>query len=465
MAFNRFRFSIALRIFSLTVSFILLCYSIYTIEWPLPSIILIMLIILQTYSLIRYVEQVNRDLKRFLDSIELSDFSQSFGKINLGPTFNDLKKSFDQVTQKFVNIRSEKEERFLYFQTVVEHAGIGLISYKPDGEIEFINKTALKLLNTEKIRNIKNLEKISLPLSDLLLKICSGEKTLFKLKSNGQILHLAINATQFKLKEQHYTLVSIQNIQSEVERERIARELEIGQEVQQKLLPTLEVEIPGIDLAGFCLPAKEIGGDYYDIVITKPDRLGIIIGDVSGKGLPAAIYMTLTKGILQASVSDDESPARALEKANHLLYRIVESGFFVSVLFAVLDKKSNQLIFARAGHNPLIYYENSTNKIQSLIPTGIALGLDSGKKFNSEIEQSIINLHSGDTLVFYTDGCTEAMNERKEQFGEEPLSELIKENHDKKAQEIINIIHEEVIKHSCGTERHDDMTMLILKVD
>ncbi len=465
MAYNRFRLSIIIRVFFLSFSFVLLSYFLMQTEFIMLSVFLTALIVYQTYSLFKYVELMNRDLKRFLDSIEFSDFSQSFSNINLGPTFIELKKSFDQVTQKFIKIRAEKEERFLYFQTVVEHVGIGLISYKPDGEIEFINKTALSLLNIESIRNINSLDKLSKSLTEILLKIKSGEQTLFKLNSASQTLHLAINATRFKLKQQFYTLVSIQNIQSEVERERIARELEIGQEVQKKLLPSLNIDIPGFDLAGFCLPAKEIGGDYYDIINGLDNKLGIIIGDVSGKGLPAAIYMTLTKGILQACVSDNLSPAEALSKANQLIYQIIERGFFVSVFFALLDYNSKKVVFSRAGHNPLIHYNKNTNEINTFQPGGIALGLEKGSHFRSEIEEAELQLNSGDILVFYTDGFSEAMNDQQEEFGEDRLLDIIKKHNEESAPSIIDRIHEQVMDFTGDTPRHDDMTMMILKAD
>ena len=148
-------------------------------------------------------------------------------------------------------MRAEKEERFQYFQTVVEHVGTGLISFKSDGEIEFMNKAAGQLLNSGSVHNIKSLEKINKEFVEKLLNLKAGEHSVAKLKHDGRYVHLAIHATQFKLKQQKYTLVTLQDIQSEIERERIARELEIGQEVQKKLLPKMDFKIPGLILPHF----------------------------------------------------------------------------------------------------------------------------------------------------------------------------------------------------------------------
>lgn len=464
MVFNRFRLIIIIRVIILSLTLILLSFFVTRSEWIMVSVLFIALIVYQIFSLIKYTELIVRDLKRFLDSIEYSDFSQSFSNLNLGPAFTELKHSFEKVTQKFLNIRSEKEERFQYFSTVVEHVGIGLISFKSDGEIEFINKSALNILQIGPIRNIKNIEALSKSLAEQLLNLNSGDQTLFKLKLNGHTLQLAINATQFKLKQQVYTLVSIQDIQNEVERERIARELEIGQEVQTKLLPKLDVEIPGYDLAGFCLPAREVGGDYFDIVQDQNGRLGLIIGDVSGKGLPAAIYMTLTKGILQACVSDNLSPVQVLSKANQLIYQIIERGFFVSILFAMLYLDSKRVVLARAGHSPLIYYNRTSDTVDFTEPKGMALGLKDNDCFNKEIEETEFHLENGDILVFYTDGFSEAMNEQKEEFGDNQLLQLINDHKSESAQAIIESIQREVDNHVGDFPRHDDMTMLVLKV-
>lgn len=464
MAFNRFRISIIIRVLLLSATLFVFFLLAQRPEFLMLDILIGILIIIQVIALIHYVEKTNRDLNRFLKSIEFSDFSQSFKSANLGPSFSELHDAFQHVSSQFLKIRSEKEIRFRYFQTVVEHVASALISFKSDGEIEFMNKAAHRLLNIGAIRNISALKKVSPSLAETLLKLRSGEQILFKLDQKKHKFHLSIHATQFKLEDQLYTLVSMQNIQSELERERMTRELEIGQEVQKKLLPEIDFSIPGCDIAAYSIPASEVGGDYYDIIPLENDKLALIIGDVSGKGLPAAIYMTLTKGILQASLTDNLQPRDVLEKANRLIFRSMERGFFVSMFLGLLDLKTMQFAYARAGHNPVIFYQKSTDSIQLLNTAGIALGLENGAVFKQEIEQANVCLQEDDLIILYTDGINEAMDEYNHEFGDQKLIDLIKSNNQLSAGEVINMTKQQIFKHVGKADRHDDMTMVVLKI-
>jgi serine phosphatase RsbU (regulator of sigma subunit) len=248
------------------------------------------------------------------------------------------------------------------------------------------------------------------------------------------------------------------------ERERMQKELEIARNVQVGLLPKDNPEIKGFDISGTCLPAKEVGGDYFDFVTLGPQKLGIAIGDVSGKGVPAAIYMTLTKGILQSHADDTVSPRLVLNKVNRLLYRNIEKNSFVSMFYAVLDIPEKTLTFARAGHNPGIMINQQDGSNQELNTDGIALGLEEGTVFNQMLKEQTINLSSGDTLVFYTDGFTEAMNSVKQEYGEERFVELISSNRNLSAQDLIEILVKSVKDFSEEAPQHDDMTVVIIKI-
>ncbi len=248
------------------------------------------------------------------------------------------------------------------------------------------------------------------------------------------------------------------------ERERMQKELEIARNVQIGLLPKKNPELKGYDISGTCLPAKEVGGDYFDFVTLAPQKLGIAIGDVSGKGVPAAIYMTLTKGILQSHADDTVSPRLVLNKVNKLLYRNIEKNSFVSMFYAVLDIDEKTLTFARAGHNPGIMINQKDGSNQELNTDGIALGLEEGTVFNQMLQERTINLASGDTLVFYTDGFTEAMNPVQEEFGEERFVELISLNRNKSAQGLIEVLVKTVEDFSEGAPQHDDMTVVVIKI-
>jgi len=463
MVFKKFRFQIVLRVLILTAFITGFAILVQYTQYVMFTMLLAASIIYQIISMIRYMETINRDLKYFFDSIQFSDFSLNFKSASLGPSFAGVKDAFNNVIKEFLKVRSEKEERYRYFQTVVEHVATGLISFRPDGEVEFINRAALKLLAVHSVRNINSMEGDNKILADKLLKLKSGERTLVKMKVDGQEAHLAINATQFKLGPQPFTLVSLQNIQSDVERERMGRELEIGQEVQNHLLPDTKFKIPNFDMAVFCLPAKEVGGDLYDFIQLSETKYAVIIGDVSGKGLPAAIYMTLTKGILQAAIDKERGPADALKRANYLIYKTIGRKFFISLILVVIDTETSSMQIARAGHNPIIYLPVKGSGCRLLKPKGIALGLEKGQIFDQEIEETEMILNSGDVMLFYTDGISEALNSRREEYGEQRMINILNSNYKENASEIINAVHTDVHKHLGSEKRHDDMTMLVLK--
>jgi sigma-B regulation protein RsbU (phosphoserine phosphatase) len=247
------------------------------------------------------------------------------------------------------------------------------------------------------------------------------------------------------------------------ERERMKKELEIARNVQMGLLPKENPHLKGFDINGFCMPAEEVGGDYFDFVTLGPNKLGIAIGDVSGKGVPAAIYMTLTKGLLQSHADDNISPRLVLNKVNKLLYRNIEKNSFVSMFYAVLDIEKKTLTFARAGHNPGIMINQKDGSTQELNTGGIALGLEEGVVFNRTLQEQTMTMSHGDTLVFYTDGFTEAMNPNREEFGEERFVKLIAENRNRPAKDLINLLVKSVKIFCKEMPQHDDMTAVVIK--
>ncbi|MFZ5946748.1 MAG: PP2C family protein-serine/threonine phosphatase [Stygiobacter sp.] len=253
------------------------------------------------------------------------------------------------------------------------------------------------------------------------------------------------------------------HVQRISERERLKKELEIAAKVQLSLLPKEEPKIQGYDIAAISIPAIEAGGDYFDFVKLSANKLGIAIGDVSGKGVGAAIYMTLTKGILQAHAEEDVSPKNVLAKVNRLLYKSVEKNTFVSMFYAILDYQYHKITYARAGHTPGILTNKNTGGTKLLLSKGMALGLEEGNVFNSSLIEDSFQINSGDVFVLYTDGFTEAMNEKHEEFGEERFLKLIEHNRNLPSKEVINLIVKEIRKFADNFPQHDDMTMVVVK--
>ena len=236
MAFKRFRALVIARTLLLAASLCLFFFLLFRTPLYAALFIVGILILYQTFSLIRYVEVTNRDLTRFFESVKYGDFTQSFKDDGrLGHSFSALRHTFNEVANAFRETRAEKEEHYRYLQTVVQHVGIGLIAFQPDGEVELINTAAKRLLDLAYLKNIKSLESLSPKLVETLFRLKARNKALVKVERDSESLQLVLYAAEFKLRGQVFSLVSLQNIQSELE------ETEI--EAWQRLIRVLTHEI------------------------------------------------------------------------------------------------------------------------------------------------------------------------------------------------------------------------------
>ncbi len=225
MVFKRFSINVFLRTAYLCLTIFILFYLLTETNLIATTFIVVILIIVQIFSLIQFIQKTNKEIAKFFSSIKYSDFSQSFRSNIKGSSFEELSNAFSEVIEEFRKTRTEKEEHFHYLQTIVQHVGIGLMTFKLDGEVELINTAAKRLLKIHGLKNISELSAISKPLVDSLRCIKTGDKILIKIAYSSELLQLSISAAEFKLKENHYTLVSISNIQNELEE----REMEAWQ--------------------------------------------------------------------------------------------------------------------------------------------------------------------------------------------------------------------------------------------
>ena len=381
----------------------------------------------------------------------------------LGSSFKELNKALSNVINQFRATRSETEEHFQYLQTIVKQVGTGLISFNDKGEISLLNESAKRILNISEIKNMHTLANVNPEFVDILNKIGTGEHELFKFSSNGKEMNLSIYASEFKLRGDMYKLVSLQDIRNELERERLGRELEIARQLQLRLLPEKNPSVEGYAIQGFCLPAKEVGGDYYDFIELADNKLGIVIGDVAGKGLPAAIYMTLTKGIFLSFAKTNISPREALIKVNQLLYQSLRRGSFVTMCFAVLDNQKNELTITRAGHEPLLYANSNDSTIKEIKPKGLGLGLEEGKIFESSFEEETIKLNEKDLIIFYTDGVSDSRDSSLNNYGIKRIKDFIAKNKELPITQLVTETILDVRTFSGNTPQYDDMTLIAVK--
>ncbi len=244
------------------------------------------------------------------------------------------------------------------------------------------------------------------------------------------------------------------------ELERKKAEMQIAHEIQTGFLPTDLPAISGVDLAAASVPAREVGGDFYDFLTGSNGKAAFVIADVSGKGVPAALFMVLSRTIVRANATWHQDAQTAIQDANTMIANDAESGMFVTLLYGTLDPETMTLTYVNAGHNPpILFRKDGTQAL--LNGTGIALGAMEG----AEYQEKTVSLAPGDLLVCYTDGVTEAINGREEQFGDARLSATVQGCQDRGPEEIINTIME-AVNDFCGNEpQFDDMTMVVLKVN
>lgn len=260
--------------------------------------------------------------------------------------------------------------------------------------------------------------------------------------------------------------ISVENFQllsETLENERYKEELKIANRVQRSLLPKEPISNDAFDIAAFSEAADQVGGDYYDIYRINDHKFIIIIGDVSGKGTSAAFHMSQMKGVFHSLAQLDLTPDKFLAYANSALSRCLERTSFITASFFVVDTKKHTLEFARAGHCPTLFYNAQEKQARFLESKGLGLGIIRNEKFNNYIEVNSKNYHSGDIVLLYTDGITEATSPQHEQFGYDRLKCFIEKNADKESHLIQQLLIQELYDFCQNKTLDDDYTALIIR--
>ena len=258
---------------------------------------------------------------------------------------------------------------------------------------------------------------------------------------------------------------SIQDLlRQSAEKERLEEELRIARQIQMSLLPKDAVKIPGLTIAALCLPANEVGGDYYDFISLDDKRMALLIADVSGKGTSAALYMAELKGLVLSLSQIYDSPRQLLVEANKLLASTLDSRSFITMAYAVIDMDEKKMTYARAGHNPILHLTLGGNGTRVLAPEGLGLALDRGTRFEEILAEESVNLRSGDLFLFFTDGLSEAMNPQADLFGESRLREIMERHSGLAPEDLREKIIDDVFAFTEGEDQHDDMTMVLVRV-
>jgi serine phosphatase RsbU (regulator of sigma subunit) len=247
-------------------------------------------------------------------------------------------------------------------------------------------------------------------------------------------------------------------LKEEIEKIKMTNELNLAKKIQESLLPQESPFIPGLDVAGISIPALSVGGDYFDYIKLDPQRLLVCIGDVSGKGISAALYISKIQGMIQIASQLYSSPKNILTEINSWMYRSMDRQSFVTIVLGLIDLKNNTITICRAGHNPVV--DIQSGRLNLIQCKGIGIGLTESEFFTQHLEEYTKSLDKGHRLVFYTDGVTEAMNEKYEEYGEERFYRIIQNSSGGSRQLIDELISD--LKQFCGSaEPHDDITMVV----
>jgi serine phosphatase RsbU (regulator of sigma subunit) len=261
-----------------------------------------------------------------------------------------------------------------------------------------------------------------------------------------------------------HVTIAIENsklIAKSIERERLHQEMMVAQRMQQRLLPQSVPQFASVDIAAVSESSLEVGGDYYDFVQLTDTKFGIVVGDVSGKGVSAAFYMAEVKGIFLSLSKLCSSPRELLVRANHTLMNSLERNAFISLIYVTVDTEKGSMVLARAGHCPVVYLSSEGNEL--VRPTGLGLGLTDGSLFEESTEERNIHLKKGDVCIFYTDGITESRDKAGEEYGYDRLMETAVAVKHLDACKIKESILEDVRTFTGNSAYSDDMTLVILK--
>src|SRR5438094_6500566 len=247
------------------------------------------------------------------------------------------------------------------------------------------------------------------------------------------------------------------------EKKRLDHDLEIAREIQRSLLPDQSPVVPGFEIAGTNLPARQVSGDYFDYIEVDEHRLGVAIADVSGKGVPASLIMAISRSVLRSQAPHNPSPAAVLRSVNRQLYPDIKEDMFISMAYLVLDFSVGSFSLSRAGHDAPLLYRRAQQTVELIKSPGMVVGIDSGSVFDRITADFGVPLERDDCLVLYTDGVTEALNTEGDEFGLERTIESVRASATDGAQAIITRLIDDVRNFVGAHPQNDDITLITIR--
>jgi sigma-B regulation protein RsbU (phosphoserine phosphatase) len=253
-------------------------------------------------------------------------------------------------------------------------------------------------------------------------------------------------------------------VYSEVnEKKRLDHDLELARDIQRILLPSTSPDIAGFEISGINIPARQVSGDYFDYIKVDDQHFGIVIADVSGKGVPASLIMAMCRSVLRSQAPSNPSPADVLRKVNRQLFPDMKEDMFISMAYVILDHPANQVSLARAGHDAPLLYTARDRKVIKVNPPGMALGVDSGSVFDRLTRNFTVNLERNDCLILYTDGVTEALDQNGTEFGMEKMILAVQSAAPEGSPAIVKRLTDDLRNFSGNQPQNDDITLIVIR--
>jgi sigma-B regulation protein RsbU (phosphoserine phosphatase) len=259
-----------------------------------------------------------------------------------------------------------------------------------------------------------------------------------------------------------YSLQHAQIYRQLADKKKLDHDIEVAREIQRILLPNKAPRVEGFDCAALNIPAQQVSGDYFDFIQVDPHHWGLAVADVSGKGVPASLIMAMCRSVLRSKAPGNFSPAQVLREVNRQLYPDIREDMFITMIYLIMDK-SGEVTLARAGHEAALWCRDGFKQIESVEAPGMALGIDAGDVFDEVIKDVTLSLSPLDTMVVYTDGINEALDNEGNEFGQEQLKSVLKAAGPKSVDFLVKTIVDRVQHFSSGHAQNDDITLAAIQ--
>jgi sigma-B regulation protein RsbU (phosphoserine phosphatase) len=247
------------------------------------------------------------------------------------------------------------------------------------------------------------------------------------------------------------------------EKKRMDSDLIVAQEIQRILLPSSSPVLKNYEIDGINMPARQMSGDYYGYIRVDQDRWGVAIADVSGKGVPASLIMAMCRSVLRGQAVGKTSAAEVLNQVNRQIYPDIKEDMFISMAYLLLNENGNDITLCRAGHDAPLLYEAKTGEVRKLNPPGMALGIDSGDVFERITHDYTLQMESNDCLILYTDGVTEALDIKDNEFGVKRMSLAIQASAGEGAAAIRKRLTDDLMEFIGTHPQNDDITLIVIR--